>query len=667
MAAFDVSINAAKDVSSDASRVVYAPEALGFTGHVTVDDNYLSRDGTSLTKMTDIISGGEFTANGDTAIQYNAASGFASGVPSITLERAENQYLQETTGNLKNIPDNFGRFTVYMIARFVSTTAGTTWSSGTTDDRLRVYMNAGVHSAYRDNGPGATVTPGSSLNTATDYWLCSGYSGRDSQLWTKGFNRIEGYSDRSVSVATDLRIGEDIGGGNHGDLEIIDWCIAPFWLNDAGHATMQAWADQRIALGTHMTVAGPTADAFYTAHFGQSNGVNKYVWGFEEMGNLCVNGAGTDEFQKGGAYYEAIKDDILANASPSKPLYFYVSNGEDEAQTVPRAALYQSEMETIISDMESDLSAYTVTWIFELLHASGTRPETATVRAAQDAIVAADANVFGSNHDDLTLSDGVHYQTADLNARRRRMDGIRDGDPWPVIAADYSSDVNEWWDWTADYISTDTGIDVVTGRLSGLTLVQAVGGNQPAWNEAGNFGSGMPSASFTAASTQSVSGAATLAAAIDNGQASTICGCMRLPSLAVGNAGLFGADSASNILTGLWVTPAGSLRYRYRDAAGNFQVIGAGTATVNTDAFYILTYDGNDTIRIHTTFGAEVTATGAAAKTMIANVFKLGQMAGLGFGDIEMGHLVVLDRDIGADGTVEHDAAEAWLIAEMAA
>ena len=413
-------------VSGRLTGVKPVPQALGAAGWLTADDQWLTRSGTDLVTMTNRINGsGVFTAFNTP--QYNATGNFASGAPSITLTRTSSEYLQETTGTLLTIGDNFDRHTVYSIIRHNTVGAGanTVWSSGTSDDRVRNYLDTGIHRSFRDAGAGGTITSGDTLLASTDYWQMGGYSGRDVQLQVKGGSLNTGFNNRDVGTATDLLIGEQTSGGGHGDFEMMDWVIFDRWLNAADHATMQAWADQRIALGTHLTAADRTQDAFYTVGMGQSNMVQMYRWGYEEFGNVAINGSGTDEWYQGSTYYDALEADILTNCPADRPLCIYVSNGEDEAQTAPRAALYLSEMQAIIAALESDLPNHTFTWVFELLHASGTRSETATVRAAQETLIAADANAYSSDHDDLTLSDGVHYQDSDLNTRRARLDAVR--------------------------------------------------------------------------------------------------------------------------------------------------------------------------------------------------------------------------------------------------
>ena len=220
-----------------------------------------------------------------------------------------------------------------------------------------------------------------------------------------------------------------------------------------------------------------------------------------------------------------------------------------------------------------------------------------------------------------------------------------------------------WWDPSSGY-DEDVGVYIWTDRVGAYDVLNLVGANQPVYNSTGPWASGRPSLSTTKASTQYLSGAAGLAALLDGNAPYTVALCLQYAAVGTTD-GVIGWDSASNILAGLWKHSGDSQRHRYRDAAGNFQVTGTGTATVDTDTWVVMTHDGVDTIRIKTSYGAETTATGASAKTVVADDFKIGQLAGLGFCTVHFGDIAVWTSDLGASGTDDRNTLETWLAARM--
>lgn len=222
-----------------------------------------------------------------------------------------------------------------------------------------------------------------------------------------------------------------------------------------------------------------------------------------------------------------------------------------------------------------------------------------------------------------------------------------------------------WWTAEEGYYTTATGVDTLTDKISGYVLNQATGSQQPTYNATGGFASGRPSFTFASASTQLLSGAAGLASQLDHNQPFTAAISLRVVSGGA-NKGVFDWTSASNQLAGLWFTSTIQNRHRYRDAATLLQASGTTAGSTATDSWAVISYDGNDTIYVESSWEAEDSQTGASAVDFDATSVTLGSTASIGAGDFECLDFLIAPRFLGVSGTRDRVALQSFLERRMA-
>lgn len=83
--------------------------------------------------------------------------------------------------------------------------------------------------------------------------------------------------------------------------------------------------------------------------------------------------------------------------------------GESDAASELQSDAYQSRLEDFIDWIEARDWCQDPTWIVGLLNSANPRTYTATVRTAQETVVAARANCLGFDTDPYPLTDGDHY------------------------------------------------------------------------------------------------------------------------------------------------------------------------------------------------------------------------------------------------------------------
>lgn len=160
---------------------------------------------------------------------------------------------------------------------------------------------------------------------------------------------------------------------------------------------------------------------------GQSNGASLLWWGHPRFANVAVSGSSMASWAKGDASgrYATITDYITAQTTDRRAVLYWV-HGEYDAQAEVDANAYESAFGAFIDNLVSDLSSYAFRCVVSYINGNGTRTYVSTVRTAQETVVAARAYMVGVDNDDLSLTDGVHYDVADVNTRRDRMDAAKD-------------------------------------------------------------------------------------------------------------------------------------------------------------------------------------------------------------------------------------------------
>lgn len=81
--------------------------------------------------------------------------------------------------------------------------------------------------------------------------------------------------------------------------------------------------------------------------------------------------------------------------------------GEADAEDAGEAAAYEANLTAFIATVRETYP--NIPFVISYLHASGSGAHSATVRTAQENVVAAMAQVSGVDVDDLTLADGLHF------------------------------------------------------------------------------------------------------------------------------------------------------------------------------------------------------------------------------------------------------------------